>query len=220
MATILVDYENVYGCHGLKGADALNEKDILIIFYSNSCEKVRYDAIQEIRESGCRFRVIKLKEAGKNALDFYIAAECGRISEQGEKEIAIISNDKGFQAVIDFFDMDQETADIQIVKAGNIENALAAFQQPGDSNRRSMLQKRKKLLDLATECTKIEKQNKMKRDLRTILEGTEYQEKSAEIIDFVSKCQKSGKKAVYTGSLHAFGRKQGIEIYKLIRNDL
>ena len=220
MATILVDYENVYGCHGLKGADALNEKDILIIFYSNSCEKIRYDAIQEIRESGCGFRVIKLKEAGKNALDFYIAAECGRISEQGEKEIAIISNDKGFQAVIDFFDMDQETADIQIVKAGNIENALAAFQQPGDSNRRSMLQKRKKLLDLATECTKIEKQNKMKRDLRTILEGTEYQEKSAEIIDFVSKCQKSGKKAVYTGSLHAFGRKQGIEIYKLIRNDL
>ena len=27
MATILVDYENVHGCHGLKGADALNEKD-------------------------------------------------------------------------------------------------------------------------------------------------------------------------------------------------
>lgn len=65
MATILVDYENVHVCHGLKGADALNEKDALIIFYSNSCAKVRYDAIQEIRESGCRFRVIKLKETGK-----------------------------------------------------------------------------------------------------------------------------------------------------------
>ena len=83
-----------------------------------------------------------------------------------------------------------------------------------------MLQKRKKLLDLATECSKIETQNKIKRDLQAILEGTEYQEKSAEIIDFVSKCQKSGKKAVYTGSLHAFGKKQGIEIYKLIRNEI
>ena len=176
--------------------------------------------MQEILESGCRFRVIKLKEAGKNALDFYIAAECGRISEQGEKEIAIISNDKGFQAVIDFFTADQEAADIQIVKAGNIENALAAFQLPEDANRRGMLQQRKKLLDLATECTKIEIQNKIKRDLQAILAGTAYEGKSTEIIDFVSKCQKSGKKAVYTGSLHAFGKKQGIEIYKLIRNEL
>ena len=36
--------------------------------------------IQEIKESGCEFRVIKLKGTGKNALDFYIAAECGIIS--------------------------------------------------------------------------------------------------------------------------------------------
>ena len=50
--------------------------------------------IQEIKESGCEFRVIKLKGTGKNALDFYIAAECGIISERGENEIAIISNDK------------------------------------------------------------------------------------------------------------------------------
>lgn len=26
MATILVDYENVHGCHGLKGADAFDAK--------------------------------------------------------------------------------------------------------------------------------------------------------------------------------------------------
>lgn len=64
--------------------------------------------IQEIKESGCEFRVIKLKGTGKNALDFYIAAECGIISERGENEIAIISNDKGFQAVIDFFGADRE----------------------------------------------------------------------------------------------------------------
>lgn len=79
--------------------------------------------IQEIKESGCEFRVIKLKGTGKNALDFYIAAECGIISERGENEIAIISNDKGFQAVIDFFGADQNANRIQIVKAGNIENA-------------------------------------------------------------------------------------------------
>lgn len=37
-----------------------------------------------------------------------IAAECGVISERGEKQTAIISNDKGFQAVIDSFGRDSE----------------------------------------------------------------------------------------------------------------
>ena len=34
--------------------------------------------IQEIKESGCEFRVIKLKGTGKNALDFYISFFLGR----------------------------------------------------------------------------------------------------------------------------------------------
>ena len=97
--------------------------------------------IQEIKESGCEFRVIKLKGTGKNALDFYIAAECGIISERGESEIAIISNDKGFQAVIDFFGADQNANQIQIVKAGNIENALTLFHTPEDAERRKIIQK-------------------------------------------------------------------------------
>ena len=105
MPALLVDYENVSGSNGLKGADALCEKDTLIIFYSNCCTRIRYDHMQDIIESGCKFRVIKLKGAGKNALDFYIAAECGVMSERGEDEIAIISNDKGFQAVIDFLSL-------------------------------------------------------------------------------------------------------------------
>lgn len=102
MPTILVDYENVNGSNGLKGVDVLDKDDTLIIFYSGSCSKIRYDYMQQIKQSGCEFRIIKLKGKGKNALDFYIAAECGIISERGERQVAIISNDKGFQAVIDF----------------------------------------------------------------------------------------------------------------------
>ena len=37
MPTILVDYENVNGSNGLKGADVLCPDDTLIIFYSNCC---------------------------------------------------------------------------------------------------------------------------------------------------------------------------------------
>ena len=53
MPTILVDYENVNGSNGLKGTDVLCRDDTLIIFYSKNCGKIRYDYIQEIKESGC-----------------------------------------------------------------------------------------------------------------------------------------------------------------------
>lgn len=218
MPTILVDYENVNGSNGLKGADILRPDDTLIIFYSSCCGKIRYDYMEQIRNSGCEFRIIKLKGTGKNALDFYIAAECGVISERGEKQIAIISNDKGFQAVIDFFYMDKNAAQVQIVKAGNIENALTLFTAPEDAKRREVLQCRKSMLDLASECARLEERNKVKKELKNILNGTIYEGRTVEIIDFISAKKNQGKKALYTGSLHAFGRKEGREIYQLIKS--
>lgn len=220
MPTILVDYENVNGSNGLKGVDALGMDDTLIIFYSGCCEKIRRDYIQEIRDSGCEFRVIKLKETGKNALDFYIAVECGVISERGEKQIAIISNDKGYQAVIDFFCIEQQAAKVQIIKAGNVENALVMFHNPEDITRREMIQNRKALVDLAAECARIEERNKIKRELKGILQGTKYEEKTGEIIDFITVKQTKGRRALYTGELHEFGSKDGTMIYQLIKNQL
>lgn len=220
MPTILVDYENVKGSNGLKGMDVLCRDDTLIIFYSKNCGKIRYDYMQEIKESGCEFRVIKLKGTGKNALDFYIAAECGIISERGENEIAIISNDKGFQAVIDFFGADQNANRIQIVKAGNIENALTLFHAPEDAERRKKIQNRKLLLDLSAESARIEEGNRIKKELKNILTGTEYECKSAEIIDFVSAKRHQGKKDLYMGALHQFGRKDGRKIYQLLKRKM
>ena len=194
MAAILVDYENVNGSNGLKGADALCADDTLIIFYSNCCGKIRCDYLQDIKDSGCEFRVVKLKGSGKNALDFYIAAECGIISERGEKKIGIISNDKGFQAVIDFFCVNRDAAKPQVVKAGNIENAFTLFNSSRDIWRRKMLQNRMSTLDLAAECARIEERNKMRKELEGILEGTEYEERTAEIIDFMESKKLQGKK--------------------------
>ena len=50
MATILVDYENVSTTDGLKGVEYLNEKDTLIIFYSQCCEKIRAEYIEMIEK--------------------------------------------------------------------------------------------------------------------------------------------------------------------------
>lgn len=218
MPTILVDYENVNGSNGLKGADVLCSEDTLIIFYSGCCGKIRSDYMREIAESGCTFRIVKLKGAGKNALDFYIAAESGIVSERGEKQIAIISNDHGFQAVIDFFSMDPNAKKVQIVKAGNIENAITQFHAPEDAERRKLLQSRIALLDLAVESARLEEQNKAKKELKELLNGTAYEEKMAEIIDFIGAKSRQGKKALYTGALYKFGREDGRAIYQLLKH--
>jgi len=88
MATILVDYENVHGCNGLKEVETLCSDDILILFYSEACRRIKREYMQQIIDSRCRFRIMKLKNTGKNALDFYIAVECGRLSANREKQIA------------------------------------------------------------------------------------------------------------------------------------
>jgi hypothetical protein len=217
MATFLVDYENVGNCDGLRGVDVLSERDTLIIFYSACCGKIRYDFLQAIKESGCHFKIMKLQNTGKNALDFYIAVECGVLSEKGEKQLAIISRDKGFKAVQDFFKIHDIDTNFMLVKTSNIEDAIKMLNAPDDEIRRSEIRKRTTMLDIATECARIEENQDIKRRIKEALMGTQYEEKSAEITNFVDAKKNLEKKALYTSSLHSFGREAGREIYQIVK---
>lgn len=218
MATILIDYENVGNTNGLRGVDVLKDTDTLIIFYSGCCAKIRQDYLQEIRNSGCNFRVVKLKETRKNALDFYIATECGRISENGESQLAIISNDKGFQAVIDYFAVNKELENVQVVRAANVELALTLLNSTGDIDRRKELQYRMQKLDLATECARIEAEHTYRKEIEKLLCGSKYEGRIAEIIDFIEAKKEKGRKKLYTGALHLFGKEDGIAIYRMVKD--
>lgn len=92
MAVFLVDYENIVSYGGLKGIRFLNEQDKIVIFFSEVCPNIRKDELDPIIKSGCDFKTYKLVKTGKNGLDFYISVETGVQIEQGEKQIAIISN--------------------------------------------------------------------------------------------------------------------------------
>lgn len=218
MAVILVDYENVSATDGLKGIECLNSGDCLIIFYSQCCPKIRRDYMETILSLGCTFKVYKLKRTGKNALDFYIAAECGYISHTDTAEIAIISNDKGFDALIDFLKIKAETQDIQLIRAGNIEKALMGLNSPADSQRKEILCEKSGLLDLATEYGKYEERNVMRARIKEALRGTKYENRAAEIIDFATARKDTTRKALYTGTLHLFGKNEGIDIYRILKN--
>lgn len=217
MAAILVDYENVWGAHGLKGVEYLDSRDILYIFYSQCCTRIRAEYMEAINASECDFRICKLANTGKNALDFYIASECGVLSQSGESQIVIISNDKGFKAVSDFFHLKEDGNRTDVVLASNIENGLMALYSPDNAARRRDLQDRSKMLDIAAEHARYAERNYMKGKLQRAFMGTAYEDMICEIFAYADSNQNTAPGKLYTGSLHLFGRRDGTAIYQILK---
>lgn len=218
MATILVDYENVSMTEGLKGVEYLNKDDSLIIFFSQCCEKIRAEYIGMIEKSHCEFKSYKLAKTGKNALDFYIAVECGFLSAKGEKQMTIISKDKGFEAVADFFRVKPELADITVRLASNIENAILSLNSPEDAERKQIIKEKTRTLNIDSEQARIHERRALIEKIANAFKGTEYENKTDNILDFIKGGEGKTHKVLYTSSLHAFGRKDGRAIYQLLKN--
>jgi len=217
MATILVDYENVSTTDGLKGVEYLNENDTLIIFYSQCCEKIRAEYIDMIEKSQCEFKTYKLARTGKNALDFYIAVECGVLGSRGEKQISIISKDKGFGAVSDFFRIQSELNGVAVRVASNIENALISLNAPEDEERRKLIKEKTRTLSIDVEQARIKEYRAFVEKITKAFEGTEYEEKTERIVRFIEERGEKTPRLLYTGSMHEFGREDGRAIYQVLK---
>ena len=212
MASLLVDYENVQGFHGLKGVQYLNEKDNLIIFYSASCMKITKEYIELIRESGCQFKIIKLKIPRKNALDFYIA------SALGNNQIALITRDKGFDSISDYFEVNENLKNHQIVVCDNIEQGLERLNDPEDKTRRKLIHDKMQQVDIEVEYGKIMELRTIKEKISEVLKDTKYESMTNNILNFITNNMSETHRNIYNGSLHEFGIKDGVAIYRLLRD--
>lgn len=217
MATILVDYENVSTTDGLKGVEYLNESDTLIIFYSQCCEKIRAEYIDMIEKSRCEFKTYKLVRTGKNALDFYIAVECGILGVQGERQISIISKDKGFGAVSNFFKIQEELDGVVVRVASNVENALVALSEPEDEVRKKLIKEKTKTLSIDVELARMKEHRVFVERITKAFEGTEYEAQTEKIIRFIEGRDAKTPRLLYTGSMHEFGREDGRAIYQVLK---
>ena len=99
----LVDFENVKS-NGLKGSEYLLSEDSIELFFSEATPTIANGIFEQIKKSGCKLRVYKLQNPRKNALDFYITSRLGELIGDGYQEpIAIISNDKDYKSVQDYW---------------------------------------------------------------------------------------------------------------------
>lgn len=116
---ILVDYENTHQS-GMEGYWYLNETDTLVLYYSDSKSAMPKGCAEKLKKAGVKVSLVRLKTKRDNALDMYIAASTGLYATGGEK-ICIVSKDKGYQAVRDFWRMMRGT---EILLGETIENCL------------------------------------------------------------------------------------------------
>lgn len=124
----MIDYENVHE-EGLYGMEMLKKDDRIFVFYNmGDKENVENGKLREAAEKGISFQNIVLYKRGKNALDFYISSKIGEICGQGiHQDIAVISGDKGFQALCEYW---MYVADIRkrIILRNTIYHALFDFE--------------------------------------------------------------------------------------------
>ena len=98
---ILIDFENTHGS-GFQGVEYLDEKDTLVVYYSDENSAVSRGLVDDLKEKNVHVRMVKLLKQHSNALDMYIASTTGMFLDTGEK-ICIVSKDRGYAAVRDFW---------------------------------------------------------------------------------------------------------------------
>ena len=97
----LVDFENTHAS-GFEGYHYLTEQDTLVVYYSDENSALQKGVVEDLKEKAVHVRMVKLLKQHSNALDMYIASTTGMFLDTGEK-ICIVSKDKGYAAVRDFW---------------------------------------------------------------------------------------------------------------------
>ncbi|MGN0522043.1 MAG: PIN domain-containing protein [Eubacterium sp.] len=100
-----MDFENVNSA-GISGISKLNlnQADDLYIFYSEKAKLMTIDLHKELEKINANVNFIKVNVGTANALDFQLATYLGHcIAKDSSKKYFIVSKDKGFDSVCDFW---------------------------------------------------------------------------------------------------------------------
>jgi len=114
----LIDFENV-ASSGLNGLEKLTGEDEVIIFYSENRSTITISAHRKLENSEVKKDYLQIKTGGKNALDFQLVSWLGYLIAQSDakkERFCIVSNDSGFDAVVDFW----KKRDVNVMRSSDL----------------------------------------------------------------------------------------------------
>ena len=209
----LIDFENVKNT-GMRGTEYLLPTDHVIVFYSDSSPNMETRFLEDIKKSKCSFEICKLVKHGKNALDFYIATKLGEIFGKGFLgQIAVISCDSGFQALREYWANCADSPH-RVVLNNSIERAIISANEANSRTAESRNSMRN--IDIGNFFAAYEESRKLQKLLEEAFADTAFSSQTNEIEDIL----KNGKtaKVIYLNTLHRFGRKNGLTVYRTLKN--
>ena len=209
----LIDYENVHNT-GMHGSEYLLPSDHILLFYSDAALTMEQRHLGHIRDSGCGFEICKLVTPRKNGLDFYIATKVGELfGAERCKNAVLISNDTGFQSIRDYWQGRSGTKH-RVTLSADIEQGILSANEP--SERANTIRACRKLADIGQFYAAYQANLTFQQTLREIFAGTSYQDRLPEIQAVLKKGK--SPRLLYLDSLKRFGRKDGQEVYRLLKN--
>lgn len=126
----LIDYENVHQA-GFEGIEKLTENDNLVIFYTTNAETLTFSLYEKLVSCKADIQLYKVQCGGKNALDFQLATFLGYIlGNNSDTDCHIISNDKGYEYIRNFWKERNIKIKISSDIAGTVLKLLPAVVTP------------------------------------------------------------------------------------------
>lgn len=132
MSYYLIDFENVR-TDGVRNLVDLKSGDAVTIFYSEQCKNITLDVIEGLTRLGVQINCYKVKLGTKNALDFQLSSYLGYLIGKGNanEDYYIVSNDKGYDCLCDFWKEQGKTViRISVVEINKDAMTLSVVQTP------------------------------------------------------------------------------------------
>ena len=116
MTLFFIDFENILST-GTRGVKNISPDDRVYLFYTSNSDKMDFRLFSELSAIGTRLELVEVVP-GNNSLDFQLSTFLGSLVPAHKKDkFVIVSKDKGFSAVVDFWTKRQ----IAISQVNNME---------------------------------------------------------------------------------------------------
>ena len=148
MAIYLIDFENVHS-DGLKGIEQLAENDVCYVFYSEHAGVLTFNIHKKIIDSKAKIYYVEAQVGMKNALDFQLVSYLGyMIREDQEAYYCVISNDRAFALVADFW----KNKGVEVACAVSLAAAVRLKENEKIASRLASLLSDKKEREFVAKC--------------------------------------------------------------------